>query len=70
MILSHDTTVFTTDPRVEVLRFIVVDAASVGGVSVVLVIDGGFEDPRGGVPKLTNNIRYATGHLLLHSLIG
>ena len=32
MILSHDTTVFTTDPRVEVLRFMVVDVASVGGV--------------------------------------
>ena len=45
MILSHDTTVFTTDPRVEVLRFMVINAASVGGVSVVLVIDGGFEDP-------------------------
>ena len=32
MILSHDTTVFTTDPRVEVLGFMVVDGASVDNV--------------------------------------
>ena len=44
MILSHDTTVFTTDPRVEVLRFMVIDVVLVV-FSVVLVIHGGFEDP-------------------------
>ena len=62
MILSHDTTVFTTDPRVEVLRFMVIDGASVGGVSVVLVIDGGFEDPLSRQPSCGEYIEATTVH--------